>query len=74
MAMAVDDISRLIKERFPDAEMVENLRDLHGEAALWHGLGAFHEQHHVVAGNLLADPVLNILLGVHRSILSHAEA
>src|SRR5690242_6604442 len=50
-----------------DAKVPEDLRDLHRETALRHGLSAFHEQHHVVPGDLLADPVLNILCA-HRSI------
>src|SRR5680860_1595356 len=51
------------------AEMAEDRGYLHGEAALRHLLVALHEQHHVVIRDLLADPVLNVLL-THCSILS----
>ena len=38
-----------------DAHVVEHARDLGGEAALRHGLGALHEEHHVVALDGLVD-------------------
>jgi hypothetical protein len=42
--------------------MTKNLRDLHGEAALRHVARALHEQHDVMRRDLLADPVLDILI------------
>src|SRR5262249_10388022 len=38
-----------------DADILKDLRDLAGEAALRHLLRAFHEQDHIVGRNRLAD-------------------
>ena len=45
-----------------DAEVAEDLRDLGGESALREILRPLHEQDDVVAGDRLADPVVDGLL------------
>ena len=49
--------------------MLKDLRHLHGETALRHVPRALHEQHNIVGRDLLADPVLDILIAHGRSKL-----
>ena len=45
-----------------DAQVAQDLRHLRREPALREILGPLHEQHDVVAGDRLADPVVDGLL------------
>ena len=52
-----------VLERY--SEMIEHLRDLRRKTALGKLRGALHEQHDVVAGDRLADPIMDGVLVGH---------